>query len=143
MIYFDARLSDSYPTVEIRVCDVMPTVDEAVTLAGLCRALVSTCAVGDPAPAIRPELLRAAFWRAARWGMTDDLVDLRGEPRLVPAWALVEQLLECVGDALDAAGDSDRISAGLARIRAEGTGAARQRAAGDPAATLAVTEVRA
>ena len=143
MIYFDARLSDSYPTVEIRVCDVVPTVDEAVTLAGLCRALVATSAVGDQAPSIRPELLRAAFWRAARWGMTGELVDLRGAPRLVPAWTLVDELLDHLGDALDAAGDRDRIGAGLARIRAAGTGAVRQRTAGDPAGSLAVTEVRA
>jgi carboxylate-amine ligase len=146
MIYFDARLSASYPTVEIRVCDVVPTVDEAVTLAGLCRALVATCADADPQPAIRPELLRAAYWRAARWGMTGELVDLRTEPRLIPAWRLAEEFAEHVDKALEAHGDRERIESGLARIRSKGTGAARQRAAaadGDPAAALQVTEVRA
>jgi carboxylate-amine ligase len=146
MIYFDARLSASYPTVEIRVCDVVPTVDEAVTLAGLCRALVAACVAGSPTPAIRPELLRAASWRAARWGMTGELVDLRGEPRLVPAWSLAESLLDQLGEALDATGDRGRIVAGLERIRGNGTGAERQRSAaadGDPAATLEVTAVRA
>jgi carboxylate-amine ligase len=129
MIYFDARLSATYPTVEIRVCDVLPTVAEAVTLAGLCRALVATCAEGEPPAAIRPELLRAAHWRAARWGMTGELVELRGEPTLVDAWALVDGLLEQVADALDAAGDRERVTSGLAEIRRAGTGSARQRAA--------------
>ncbi|MDT4922268.1 MAG: glutamate---cysteine ligase / carboxylate-amine ligase [Pseudonocardiales bacterium] len=145
MIYFDARLSASYPTVEIRVCDVLPTVDEAATLAGLCRALVATCAAGEPAEAARPELVRAAFWRAARWGMSGELVDLRGDPRLVPAWSLVETLLDELADVLDSAGDSERVRQGLDRIRAGGTGAARQRAAvrdGDPALALEVIEVR-
>jgi len=145
MIYFDARLSASYPTVEIRVCDVVPTVDEAVTLAGLCRALVANCASAPPAAALRPELLRAAYWRAARWGMSGDLVDLRGDPRLVPAWTLAATLVDELGEALDATGDGDRITAGLERIRATGTGAQRQRDAaadGDPGRALDVTEVR-
>ena len=39
MIYFDARLSADYPTVEIRVCDVCPDVADAVTIAALCRGV--------------------------------------------------------------------------------------------------------
>lgn len=144
MIYFDARLSDSYPTVEVRVCDVQPTVAEAVTLAGLSRALVATCVDRSDMPRTRPELVRAAFWRAARFGMNDQLVDLRAEPRLVPAWTLVEELLDLVGDALDAAGDSERVSSGLAWVREHGTGSVRQRrvADGNPEGALEVTEVR-
>ncbi|CCH77719.1 hypothetical protein BN12_2190004 [Nostocoides japonicum T1-X7] len=41
MIYFDARLSRRYPTVEVRVCDVTPYADDAVTVAVLLRALVT------------------------------------------------------------------------------------------------------
>ena len=43
MIYFEARLSASYPTVEIRVADVCLDVDDAVTVAGLARGLVEAC----------------------------------------------------------------------------------------------------
>jgi carboxylate-amine ligase len=129
MIYFDARLSANYPTVEVRVCDVCPEVDDAVLLAGLCRALVATAAGAEPAPEIRPELLHAASWRAARYGMTGELVDLRTEPRLRPAWQLVEELLDVVGDALGRHGDAERTRDGLARVKECGTGAERQRAA--------------
>jgi carboxylate-amine ligase len=84
MIYFDARLSATYPTVEIRVCDVGPDPATAVALAGLIRALVSTAATAPPSGrssgrtevGVGPELLRAAGWRAARWGMSGELVDL-------------------------------------------------------------------
>ena len=44
MVYFDARLSASYPTVEIRVADVCTDVRDAVLLAALSRALVLTAA---------------------------------------------------------------------------------------------------
>lgn len=129
MIYFDARLSASYPTVEIRVCDVCLDVADTVTLAALCRALVATAVAADRPTEPRPELLRAAAWRAARWGMTGELVDLRGPASLMPAWELADALVAHLADALDAAGDSTRVQAGMARLRERGTGADRQRAA--------------
>jgi carboxylate-amine ligase len=129
MIYFDARHSSNYPTVEVRVCDVCADVDEAVLIAGLCRALVATAATSPPERLVRAELLRAASWRAARFGMSGELVDLRAEPRLLPAWQLLDGLLDAVGDALDDQGDAERIRAGLAQMEQRGTGAQRQRAA--------------
>lgn len=46
-IYWVARLSERYPTLEIRVFDVQMRVQEAVVLAGLARALLQTLA-DDP-----------------------------------------------------------------------------------------------
>ncbi len=130
MIYFDARLSTTYPTVEIRVCDVCPTVGDAVTIAALARALVEHVAAAEPTAPVRPELLRAAAWRAARDGMGGQLVDFAGpRPRLRPAWDLVDALVTRVGDALDGAGDASVVNDGLAVIRERGTGAELQRAA--------------
>ncbi len=75
MLYFDARLSASYPTVEIRVADTCTDVDDALLATALARALVETLAERRPPrdPA-RSDLLRAAWWRAARYGLTGDLV---------------------------------------------------------------------
>jgi len=131
MIYFDARLSESFPTVEIRVADVCQDVQDAVAVAGLCRALVATAAeqwrAGVAAPDLRVELLRAAAWRAARSGLGADLVDVhRG--RSVPAWTLVEQLLANVRPAMRGAGDEDTVLSALAQIRERGNGAVLQRA---------------
>src|SRR5205823_6698839 len=50
MIYFDARLSARYPTIEIRVADACPSVDDAVLIAALARALVVTAARTDATP---------------------------------------------------------------------------------------------
>ena len=132
MIYFDARLSARYPTVEIRVADVCPRVDDAATIAALARALVTTAARewadGRPMPAVRAELLRAATWRAGRWGMTESLVETTAA-RAVPAWQLIGTLLDHVQGALVAHGDLDLVRTGLAAISERGTGAVLQRAA--------------
>jgi carboxylate-amine ligase len=129
MIYFDARLSARYPTVEIRVADVCTDVRDAVLLAALSRALVHTMAQrwrdGDPVPELRTGLLRAIGWRAARSGMSGDLVDPRtGKP--VPAWRLVDELVGLLEPALSACGDEQLVADGLRRLREQGTGAQRQ-----------------
>ncbi|MDT0323939.1 YbdK family carboxylate-amine ligase, partial [Streptomyces millisiae] len=52
MVYFDARLSRSYPTVEVRIADVCQDPADTVLLAALTRALVETAArewrAGEP-----------------------------------------------------------------------------------------------
>ncbi|MFI5847198.1 glutamate--cysteine ligase [Micromonospora chalcea] len=130
MVYWYARPSASYPTVEIRVGDVCPTVDDTVLIAGLVRALVAT-AIGDirdgvPAQRIRDCLVAAAHWRAAHDGVDGDLIDLRtGRPR--PAWDLVDDMLGIVTPALTRNGDLDLVRRQMDRVRQEGTGATRQR----------------
>ena len=42
MLYFDARLSSHYPTVEIRVPDVCTDIADALLIAALARGLVDT-----------------------------------------------------------------------------------------------------
>ena len=84
-IYWDVRPSARFETLEFRVADVCLTVDEAVMMAGLARALARTChaqAVADePVTHARPELLRAAKWRAARYGLDADLIDVEAGGR--------------------------------------------------------------
>lgn len=149
MLYFDARLSARYPTVEIRVADVCPDVDDAVTIALLARAMVHSAATawaaGQPAPVVRTEQLRAAAWRAARHGTEDALLDpADGRPR--PSADVVDALLRTVAPALEEAGDTDRVREGLAAITARGTGARLQREAreraGDWAGVLAAVAGR-
>jgi len=131
-LYWDVRPSARYPTLEFRVADVSVTVDDAVTLAGLCRALVAEAIdavrAGD-APAVpRPEVLRAALWRAARFGLSDDLIDLTS-CRARPARTVVEDVLTRLQPQLDRLGDAAVVTAGVATLLDEGTGAERQRRA--------------
>jgi carboxylate-amine ligase len=131
MIYFDARLSAKFPTLEIRVPDVCTDVGDSALIAALARGLVDTSATdwvhGRPVDPIRIEVLRGAAWRAARFGLTGDLLDQRSLD-LVPAWAMVDALVEHVLTALRANGDLDFVLEGVARLRRTGTGADLQRA---------------
>lgn len=130
-IGWDVRPSPRFPTLEFRLADVCLTVDEAVMVAGLVRALAATAYAewrrdeGVPRP--RPELFRVASWRAARYGVEGELLDILGE-RLLPASALLGRLLEHLRPALEEHGDWDQVSSLVDRVRATGTGAARQRA---------------
>ncbi|MFN2607868.1 MAG: glutamate--cysteine ligase [Acidimicrobiales bacterium] len=138
-VYWDVRPSARYDTLEFRVTDACLRVDETVMVAGLLRALVATLAAcvadGAEAAAPRPELLRAAAWRAARYGTEGELVDLEAG-RSMPAAQVVGRLLALVRPALEAAGEWDEIRAGVERVLAGGTGAARQRQAFARTATL-------
>ncbi|HEU5266039.1 MAG TPA: glutamate--cysteine ligase [Jatrophihabitans sp.] len=129
MIYFDARLSAKYPTVEIRAADVCPRVTDAVTLAGLCRGLVDAAAAGllprTVAAAERVEVARGATWRAARHGMGELLWDpVSG--LAIPAWDLVDSLVAALADAAEPA-DVESLRVGLKQIRERGTGSVVQR----------------
>jgi carboxylate-amine ligase len=131
-IYWDVRLSERYPTIEFRITDVCMTVDEAVMVAGLVRALARTCyeqALRDePFVAARPELLRAAHWRAARYGLEADLMDIDALAA-VPAREMVEKFLTFVRPSLEDSGEWDEISSIVNETMQRGTGATRQREA--------------
>jgi carboxylate-amine ligase len=131
-IYWDVRPSARFETIEFRVTDVCMTVDEAVMIAGLARSLAQTCyaqALSDePIEHARPELLRAAKWRAARYGLDADLIDT-GALSAVPAPELIEKFLVFLRPALEESGEWDEVSGLVRDTLRRGTGAKRQRAA--------------
>ena len=129
-IYWDIRLSERYPTVEFRMADVCTTVDEAVMLAGLIRALARTCyqdaCADQPFIPARAELLKAAMWQSARHGLQGDLIDFTTlQP--VPAQDQVRSLLDSIKPALEHHGDWDVVSQQVNNILTHGNSAQRQR----------------
>ncbi len=141
MVYFDARLSQRYPTVEVRAADVCLRPQDALLLAVLVRGLVETsarsAADGAPAPRTRAELLRAAAWRAGRFGLGGTLVHpLTGSP--APAGEVVDALLARLRPVLDEQGDWELATALWDDLRVRGNGADEQRgwARGDLADVL-------
>ncbi|MEU8199192.1 glutamate--cysteine ligase [Microbispora amethystogenes] len=136
MLYFDVRPSAHVPTVELRLCDSCPRIEDIVLIAGLFRALVTrelgALATGAPTPldpgSVRPELVRAASWRAARSGLDGELVDpVEGVPK--PARTVVNRLLEGLRPQLEARGDWELVSSLAAEALDSGGSAARQREA--------------
>jgi glutamate---cysteine ligase / carboxylate-amine ligase len=131
-LYWDVRPSARYETLEFRVADACLGIDDAVMVAGLWRALAHTCATeaaaGVPAPQLRNELVQAARWRAARYGLDDTLVDV-ARRRTAPAPEVVALLLGHLRPALEELGDWDEVAELVERTLAAGNGATRQRAA--------------
>jgi glutamate---cysteine ligase / carboxylate-amine ligase len=130
MIYFDARLSRRYPTVEIRVADVCIDLEDTLLVAALCRALVETAAAetarGDPVPQMPTSLLRLAVWRAGHDGVGGVLLDpLSGRPR--PWIEVMRDLVSHVHDSLEGLGDIERVEVGIDRLARVGSGATAQR----------------
>ena len=126
MVYVDARLSQQYPTVEVRVAAVCLDAGDAVLQAALVRALADTAVryPHDPQPP-RVELLRAAAWQAARTGLGAELVSpLNWRP--ATALEVVGQLVDHVRGALVANGDLVTVEAQLAELASRGTGSVEQ-----------------
>jgi carboxylate-amine ligase len=132
MIYYDVRPSAHLPTLELRICDSCPSLHDVVLLAGLFRALVSReseAALAGRVPlSVRPELLEAETWRAARSGLEGDLVD-PATATPMPARQLILQLLGDLRPALEASGDWEQVTELAQTALARGSSAARQRAA--------------
>jgi YbdK family carboxylate-amine ligase len=151
-LYWDLRPSPRYPTLEFRVADVCTSLDDAVLHAALARSLTRVLAAraraGEPVPRLRPEVLRAARWRAARHGLSGQLLDpVRRE--LVDAPVAVHRLLEDLREDLVDHGEWTEVSELVRRVLARGTSASRQRAVlhrtGDPVqvAGMLVEQTRA
>ncbi|MGO3146088.1 MAG: carboxylate-amine ligase [Leucobacter sp.] len=131
MIYFDARLCEHFPTVEVRVADICMDADHAVAIAALVRALVETAAQEwqndiQPEP-VPTESLRLAMWSASRFGLTKTLLNpLLGTP--CDARIVIDALLAHVHPVLLSSGDHLRTESTIDYIFREGTGSERQQA---------------
>ncbi|MGD0937632.1 MAG: glutamate--cysteine ligase [Streptosporangiaceae bacterium] len=130
-VYFLARLSPRYPTVEVRVADVCLDAGTAVLAAGLIRALVATALAearrGTPVATAPTGQVAAALAAAARQGLAGTGVDpFTGQA--VDAPTLRSRLLDHVHPALSDHGDTDTVTRLLHRLDQRGTGADRQRA---------------
>ena len=128
-IYWDVRPSNRFNTLEVRIADVCLDLDDSLLVVALIRALCQTCAEqareGIPADELRPELLRAAVWRAARYGDSGELIDAAAETS-IPAWEMFSKLVRFVQPALESRGELDEVSGLMEQVRRRGTGASRQ-----------------
>lgn len=129
-LYWTVRPSARFETLEFRVCDACTTLDEAVLVAGLIRALVHVSVQraerGDPVPPTRPEAVRVAEWRAARYGLDATLVDLEAG-REAPAADVIAAFVNHVRPGMEDDDDRAEVVELLARLLTDGTNARRQR----------------
>lgn len=128
-VWWDIRPHPGYGTVELRMCDSMPTLWEISALAALAQSLVTEfdrmIDAGVTPDVPREWVRRENKWRAARWGVEADLViDESGhtQPLREIVDGLVDRLLPIAKD-LDCAAEL----VDLRRIAAEGPSYVRQR----------------
>ena len=98
-LWWSVRPHLQFPTIETRICDAQPELAEARSLAALIYSLTARIAraldEGEPLPSWPHRLLEENFWRAIRYGLSGELIDLdRGES--IPARARLEQIVEWV-----------------------------------------------
>jgi carboxylate-amine ligase len=98
-MWWSVRPHLGFPTVEIRISDAQPLQEEAISLAALSYSLAARIAraVDEGEPLLLPanREIEENFWRATRWGLSGDLIDLRTR-EVRPARAAIEELIEWV-----------------------------------------------
>jgi carboxylate-amine ligase len=106
-VWWSVRPHLAFPTVEMRICDAQPELSESRSLAALVYSLTARIAraldEGEPLPAWPHRLLEENFWRAIRYGLSGELIDLERR-EAVPARARLEQLVEWVQPVADELG---------------------------------------
>jgi len=127
-IRWDIRPSASYPTIELRICDICPRIEDAVAIAALyasvIRFLARRIAAGAPPPELPQELIEEGRWLAQRFG-TLAFLPQGDPPVLVDVDDCVKDLVDAVEEdarALGCEGELERIG----RIIREGSSADRQ-----------------
>jgi carboxylate-amine ligase len=101
MIWWDARPSARYPTLETRIMDVCTDVDDALCIAALIvcvlRMLYRLRESNQRWRIYSTMLIKENRWRAMRYGLDKGLLDL-GRRCVVPFPQLVEELLELIAE---------------------------------------------
>lgn len=132
-VYWDVRPHHQYPTLEYRVADVTPRLEDAVAAAALARAVTAGAVEGVLAEPALPDsvvspVLRENAWRASRDGLGAELVDLTGgRAVVVPARESIRRLAERLLPISERLGDGE-VLAGIGAVLERGDAAARIRA---------------
>src|ERR687897_258042 len=129
-IWWDIRLHPRFGTVEIRVCDAVTQVEDAVALAAYCQALVKQLSEqhdsGEPIPSYHRILTTENKWLSARYGLEAPIMDLAtGARNRIPVAQLIRRTLKQLQPHARELG-SERELEGIGEILARGNGSDRQ-----------------
>ena len=132
-IWWDLRPSHRFPTLETRICDVSPRMEDALSLAALSQCLARFF------DRLRQKnqrwriydrfLINENRWRAQRYGTGKGLIDF-GARAIIPLTQAVAEIRDLIAEDAAALGCEAEI-ARLSHIAETGTSAQRQRAVYD------------
>jgi carboxylate-amine ligase len=134
-IWWDLRPHPRLGTIEVRICDAQTRLENVAVLVALVQSLAATLARrfdrDGPLPCEPITLIAENKWRAVRYGLEADLVDLaRDEER--PAREALLELAELAAPAAAKLGCAEELEA-LEPLLARGDGASEQRRAAEDA----------
>jgi carboxylate-amine ligase len=129
-IWWDIRLHPRLGTVEIRICDAVTRVEDAVAIAAYCQALVKQLSewydTGEEIPSYHRILTTENKWLAARYGLEAPVMDLAtGRRNRVPVSRLIRRTVSDLRPHARELG-SERELEGILAILSRGNGADRQ-----------------
>ncbi|CAM3599704.1 putative glutamate-cysteine ligase 2 [Pseudomonas reidholzensis] len=120
------RPSHRYPTVELRICDGCPQLEDALCIAGLFRHLVEACvAASNPATPVNREIhwiTQENYWRALRHGRHAEFIGVHQQQPVTAEGWLAQLSHRYPPDSVDAL----HAFVQARRIVLEGTSADRQ-----------------
>jgi carboxylate-amine ligase len=128
-VWWDIRPHPDFGTIELRMCDGLPTMREVSALAALSQSLVTwldeRAGAGEELTPPSDWVLRQNKWRAARYGVEAELiVDEEGTTR--PLTEIMSDLVTALMPTASRLGCADEL-AGVAQILEEGPSYLRQR----------------
>jgi glutamate---cysteine ligase / carboxylate-amine ligase len=129
-IWWDIRLHPRLGTVEIRICDAVTRMEDAVALTAYCQALVKHFCeqyeAGDEIPSYHRILTTENKWLAARYGLEAPIMDLTtGRRNRIPVAQMIRRTLRALEPHAKELG-SERELNGVRDILARGNGSDRQ-----------------
>lgn len=137
-IWWDMRPSARFPTLEMRITDVCPLVEDSVAIAALfqsiLRLLYRLRRKNQRWRQYPPLLIRENRWRAQRYGVEQGMVDF-GKGAIVPFGELLEELFELVAEDADHFGTTAEVQHAR-KVLERGTSADRQLARFEEAKAL-------
>ncbi len=128
-VWWDIRPHPGFGTVELRICDGLPTLDEVTAVAALAQCLVDQMDTqldrGYQLPEPRAWIVRENKWRAARYGLEAEIVvDARGTVQ--PVRQALDDVVEELMPTARRLGCTDELAV-VPRVMAEGASYERQR----------------
>lgn len=127
-LWWDVRPSARFPTLESRICDVMPKISHAISITALTqsifRMLYELRRKNQRWRLYERFLVEENRWHAQRYGPSEGLIDF-GKGQIVPFEEILDELIELVSPHASELGCLSEVQ-GARNILSEGTSSQRQ-----------------
>jgi YbdK family carboxylate-amine ligase len=128
-VWWDIRPHPAFGTLELRICDGIPSMDEICSIVALSQALVVWLSerynAGLEVPTHQAWTIRENKWRAARWGLDAEIIRDE-EGNLLSLRRSIGDLVDRLQPVAERLGCLDELQ-GINHILERGTSATRQR----------------